>query len=264
MRYEILAIDLEKFSATPESAVILRLMWGINEMNQLTDLGKMIGEFEREFPQRWKYYEGLTASLTRQRSAIVGEVLDAVVRPLVADDAEKRFPTLHRLIIADSKLKKLRARLRTLFYGRWKKKFETHRQIRHRITAHFDHREAVAVLPDTLKLLVKNEKKGKLPSPLQGWFIRGKSDENKEVSRFLLVDDVLNTAWRETILGIRYSRSGYSKNRRVTATMKFTLYFMELFHTFAINLIDNYLYKNELYVHCNPVDLMIPPSEIKD
>lgn len=246
MKDPSVAIDLEKFSQTPESAVILRLMWGLNEMNQLADLAHMVSLLQPAFPDREKYYEGLTTSLARQRSAIVGEVLDMVVRPLVADDAKIRFPELHKLITEDKALETLCARLRNLFYGKDKNEFELHRQIRHRITAHFDHKAAVEVLSKTLPMLVKNEKLLGVEKPV-GWHFQCAEDHIKHVRRFLVVDDVLNLAWVETILGIEFDPQGHADSPELNRAIAFTRHFMQLFHEFSDQLIYNYLSANDLF-----------------
>lgn len=256
VKYEVLTIDVRKLAQTPEAAIILRLMWGLNEMNQLADLARMVDAAESRFPHRWKYYEGLKESLIRQRSSVVGEALDTIVRPLVAQDAAKKYPALNNLISKNPELRRLRGRLQTLFYGKWKKKFELHRQIRHRVTAHFDHKSAVEILPTALKTLVKSRRKER---NLEGWTIRGAESRNVHIQRFLLVDEVLTTAWRENILGIKYRAVGYSKSRKVDQTKKFTRYIGSLFHAFADTLVFDYLEHFELFIDGKGDDLLKVP-----
>src|SRR6185437_5350526 len=149
-KYSVQCLNLERFASSPSADVVIRLMWGINEMNQLADIARLLQTAEEEKPHLCKYYEGIKGGFTRQRSSKVGEVLDSIVRPLVADDALKKHPELVSLIDNDQILSRLREKLRRLFYGVFKDEFERHRQIRHRITEHFDHKTAFAVLPEAL------------------------------------------------------------------------------------------------------------------
>jgi hypothetical protein len=255
--YRVDCIDMVAFADKPESHVIVRLMWAMNEMNQLTDLGRMVAQSEQESPHLWKYYEGITGSLTRLRSSRVSEILQNVVRPLVESNARKTFPELSRIIGGDSKLRAFRARVRTLFNGKRKKvQFERHRQIRHRISEHFDHRTDKAVIPDALALTVAQKRKQFKSAVVEGWIIQGASSDNRQVARFILADEILTTAWRENILSVSRNRKGYSKSRQAQRAKSFTLKFMATFHAFAGCLIDLYLTKHNLWIECNPDDLL--------
>lgn len=260
-QFSIRAIDMKNFSSAEFSPVILRLMWAMNEISQLSHLSRMIDSFEEEQSYCWKYCEGLRSSLLRQRSAIATEILHTVVRPLVADDAESRYPSLYKLIQRNKDLKKLRGRLRTLFYGKYKRMFDVQRQIRHRITNHFDHKSSYEVLPDALNQTVRDRKRSK-QLPFIGYVLQGISEQNEAISRFILVDEVISTAWRKNILGIGLSRTGFEKHTKVVKTRKFMLYYMKLFHEFSNNLIDEYFFENSLWVETfDPADLVRSPTD---
>jgi hypothetical protein len=257
MEYRVGCIDMAAFASKPESHVIVRLMWALNEMNQLADLGRMVEKAEEESPHLWKYYEGITGTLTRLRSSRVSEVLQNVVRQLVDPGARKKFPELCRIISSDAKLRALRGKIRTLFQGKRKKlDFERHRQIRHRISEHFDHISDKAVIPDALTVTIAQKKKLSKAAVIEGWIIQGISPGNKQVARFLLADEVLTTAWRENILRVPQNKKGYSKSRQAQRAKRFTLEFMATFHAFAGRLIDIYLKNHKLWIDCNPDDLL--------
>jgi len=234
-------------------------MWGINEMNQLADIARLLQTAEEEKPHLCKYYEGIKGGFTRQRSSKVGEVLDSIVRPLVADDALKKHPELVSLIDNDQILSRLREKLRRLFYGVFKDEFERHRQIRHRITEHFDHKTAFAVLPEALRLTVEQQRQRDFEPP-HGWLMYGISDDTKHEARFALVDEVLTTAWREVILQVPFSQEGYAKCPRIRRVRRFTHYFMGLFHRFAGRLIEQYCLHYKLAIERDPNELMVPPE----
>ena len=246
---------MDRFQGTANSDVILRLMWAMNEISQIAHLSRMIDKSEEHMKYCWKYFEGLRGSLIRQRASIANEILDTVVRPLVADDADFKYPTIYKLIRSNRKLGQTRGRLRTLFYGKYKIKFETHRQIRHRITGHFDHKLNFQVLPDALKQTT-SDWSCTSGEPFVGYIMQGLSPQNKAMMRFIFVDEVLSTAWRKNILGIEFSKSGYQRNRKVLQTEKFMLYYMSLFHDFSLLLIEDYLTINCLWTkEFDPGDL---------
>ena len=261
MSYSVLTIDIEGLAKSPESDTVVRLMWALNDMNQLTHLGKLIDAESQTSPELWKYRDSITASLIRQRSSRVSEILDCIVRPLVADNAAEMHPHINELIEKHEQLKTLKTSLRDLFYGD-KEEFERHRSIRNRITDHFDHKRDFAILPESISLTAaqaKPDESGKK----RGWLFYGTKGQNKEISRFFIADDVLNTGWREVILKIPYQEDGYAESESVKKCLEFTLSFMELFHEFASALIDLYLTQHALWLpKCNPNDLLYPVDHI--
>jgi hypothetical protein len=257
MSYIVHTIDAERLAQSPESDTIVRLMWALNDMNQLTHLGKLIHAEHQTMPELWKYRDSVVASLTRQRSARISEILDCIVRPLVADNAKECHPHIHEVIEAEPELQPVRASLRDLFYQS-KEEFERHRSIRNRITDHFDHKRDFAIIPESLKLTADQTQSDE-NGVKRGWLFYGMHEQNRDIMRFLIADDVLNTGWREVILQIPYQKDGYADSDAVKQSREFTLPFMELFHKFGSKLIDAYLTHHSLWLpKCNPTDLLYP------
>jgi hypothetical protein len=255
MSYIVLTINVDKLAKAPDSDSIVRLMWALNDMNQSTHLGKLVkGEYITH-PELWKYRDSIMASLTRQRSARVTEILENIVQRLIADDAKTNYPELHGLIEADEELRSLKASLRDLICGDQKEEFKRHRQIRHRITDHFDHKSNYLIVPEAIQLTV-HQMKADAGGIKRGWIFYGSREKNQEVSRYFFADEVLETAWREGILKIPFQKS-YADSKMLKEARKFTSYFMELFHKFATKLIDIYCKKYALWLEqCNPNDLL--------
>ncbi len=255
MSYRVLTIDAARIADCPESDTIVRLMWAINEMNQLTHLGKLVDGEHQTMPELWGYRDAITGSLTRQRSARVSEILDCIVRPLVADNAAENFSHLHELIESHSDLKDLKNSLKELFYEN-KDEFENHRGIRNRITDHYDHKRDFAILPESLKLTAEQIKPDE-NGIKRGWLFYGIHEQNREVIRFLFADDVLTRSWQQIILQIPHKEHGYTNSPEAKKALDFTQAFMKLFHDFASKLIDIYLQKHDLWLqNCNPTDLL--------
>jgi hypothetical protein len=263
MTFNVHSLDMDKLVDAPEADTVVRLMWGLNEMNQLSHLGKLVDAEFQIAPELWKYRDSLTAALTRQRSCKVSEILESVVRPLVANDSSARFPELHAVIESDEALKDLRTSLGSLFYGDNSEEFERHRQIRHRITDHFDHRRDYAILPASLQKIVERMEPD-VSGIKRGWLFYGNKPHNRDITRFFVVDDVLNVAWQEVILGIPFCAAGYEDIPEATQVRDFTLDFLKLYHGFASRLIDIYLTKHSIWLsECDPTELLYVRDDIE-
>lgn len=255
MSYKVATFDAGRFAECPNADTIVRLMWAINEMNQLTHLGKLVDGEHQSLPELWSYRDAITGSLMRQRSARVSEILDCIVRPLVADNASEVYPDISELIEGHPQLKGLKSALRELFY-KDREEFENHRSIRNRITDHFDHKRDFAILPESLKLTTEQTKADDAGIK-RGWLFYGIHEQNREICRFLFADEVLNRGWQQLILQIPPMQGSYANSPEATKAREFTLSFMKLFHDFASKLIDVYMQKYALWLPaCSPTDLL--------
>jgi hypothetical protein len=281
LSFSVHNIDVEKLASSPESDEIVRLMVAMNDIDQLPLLGRLLDKEKLVYPELWKYHDGITGSLIRQRSARTTEALDCLTRRLIRDHAATEFPIIHSIIEADEALRNWKTELRELLDEETKEKtedpqsqptgdqpteklhekFERHRQIRHRLVDHYDHKKKYEIIPEGLKLFVQQGKRGE-DGLLRGWLVYGNTESNKHIRRFLLADEVLNTIHREPILQIPHDEDGYKDSEKLIDARDFTLEFMRLFQKFSGRLIDLYLKKHDLWIqNVNPSDLLAPRSE---
>lgn len=187
---DYLCIDVEKAQSAPNAAYTIRLMFALNDLLALNFLYEMINRDKEGHPEYRFMYGGLIGYLLRLQEAHIVEAIDAfVTRMPNAGTSRHKGLAVSKSVKSNNQLSKILKKLKTL---KEEPEYQLLTQVRNNLTFHYNWQDEGASTEEAIIQCI-DELKSQKQGSCHGWVL---TTGNLSPLRFLLADEVLNTAWR--------------------------------------------------------------------